>query len=330
MNENNFLKKLKTIFDKKSNIKTIGKNSSVWPKVLSVLAAFMLWLYVFQAVEYEKVIKNVPITFENFDASLGLDIVSGYESTVDVTVSGTKSIINSTTAEDIRVSVDMSDVTEIGFHELDVNVLVQGAATLHSQSMSKLQIFVDKTVEKEIDLVPVIERTIQNPYSLGEIVVKPRTVTVKGPETDINLVNKAIISANLGTIKNNIDSSLKIALVDSNDKEIDSRYINITPSFAELSIDVYKTAQFEIKPDILINKNDFDYTFYPEKIYLYGLVNDVDAITKVITEAYTVSNSGEYKVMLKLPKGVKVYTSYECDEASACDSITLTVKKKAE
>lgn len=330
MNDKNLFKNLKTSLNKKAKVKTVRNNSSIWPKILSVVAAFILWLYVFQAVEYETVIKNVPITFENFDTSLGLDIVSGYESTVDVTVSGTKSIINSTSADDIRVSVDLSDVTEIGSHVLDVNVLVQGAATLHSQSMSQLQIFVDKTIEKNIELVPVIERTLQNPYSLGNIVVNPQNVTIRGPETDIKLVDKAIISANLGIIKNNINSSLKIKLVDSLGKEIDSRYINISPSFAELSIDVYKTVLFDINPDLVVDKSEYEYSYSPEKVYLYGLVNDVDACSKLVTETYVVANSGEYKVMLKLPDGIKAYTSYECDENSLCNSIMLSVKRKAE
>ena len=78
------------------------KNYGLLPKILSVFAAFILWLYVFQAVEVEKQFKDIPITVENFDTSLELDISGGFDHTVDVTVTGTNSEINAITAEDIR------------------------------------------------------------------------------------------------------------------------------------------------------------------------------------------------------------------------------------
>ena len=64
-NDKNIFKNIKSTFDKKGNIKQAKNNGTLLPKILSVLAAFVLWLYVFQAVEYEKELKNIPISFEN-------------------------------------------------------------------------------------------------------------------------------------------------------------------------------------------------------------------------------------------------------------------------
>lgn len=325
--DNNIFKNLKSTFDKKGNVKRTKENSTILPKILSVLAAILLWLYVFQAVEYEKELKNIPVTFENFDSSLGLDIVSGYENTIDVTISGTKSIINAIGADDIRASVDLSEVNQIGSYDLEINLQIQGSANIQSQSISQISLYVDKIIEKQIKVEPFVNYNIQNPYSLGEISVSPEYVTVRGPETDIVNIEKALISSDLGTVENSIHSNSSIILVDKNNKEIDARFINIQPSVGQLNIDVYKTTLFTVQPDFVVN-NEFEYSYMPSKLYLKGFVNDIDVVSALYTERFIIEAEGEYRVMLKLPEGIKAYTSYDCKDTSECDSILLKVTKK--
>ncbi len=327
-NDKNIFKNIKSTFDKKGNINQTKSKGTIFPKVLSVLAAFILWLYVFQAVEYEKELKNIPIFFENFDTSLGLDVVSGFESSIDVTISGTKSVINAIDADNIRATVDMSPVTEKGSYELDINLQVQGSANILSQSVTQIQLFVDKTVEKQIKVEPSINYNIQNPYSLGEITVNPEFVTIRGPETDINNVEKAMIVSELGTVKNAIHSTSKISLFDINNKEIDSRFINISPANGKIDIDVYKTSLFVVQPDFVVDNSVYEYSYMPSRLYLHGKVSDVEECTSLATELFVIEAEGEYRVMLKLPEGVKAYTSYDCKDSSECDSIILSITKK--
>ena len=63
------LKKIETTFDNQGNIKTNKKKNSLLPKILSVVAAISLWLYVFQAVEEERDFKAIRIALENFNTS---------------------------------------------------------------------------------------------------------------------------------------------------------------------------------------------------------------------------------------------------------------------
>lgn len=328
-NDKNIFKNIKSTFDRKGNINQSKKKGTLLPKVLSVLAAFVLWLYVFQAVEYEKELKNIPISFENFDQELGLDVVSGFEKEVDITISGTKSVINAIDSDDIRATVDMSDIMAKGSYELDVNIQVQGSANILSQSVTKLNLFVDKIVEKQIKVEPMINYNIQNPYSIGEISVKPEFVTVKGPESDINNVTKAMIVSDLGTVENTIHSISNILLFDADNKEIDLRFINISPSSGELNIDVFKTSMFVVQPDFVVDNSVYDYSYAPSRLYLHGKVIDVEECVALMTERFVIEAEGEYRVMLKLPDGIRAYTSYDCKDSSECDSIRLSITKKA-
>lgn len=62
------------------------------------------------------------------------------------------------------------------------------------------------------------------------------TVTLKGPETDINAVSKATVQLNVGSIKNAVTSNAKITLYDTNNYEIQSKYIVMTPSEVEIDV----------------------------------------------------------------------------------------------
>ena len=58
-------KNIETDFDANGKPKQEKKTNNILPKILSVLAAFALWLYVFQAVEETRVFKEIPISIEN-------------------------------------------------------------------------------------------------------------------------------------------------------------------------------------------------------------------------------------------------------------------------
>ena len=319
------LKKIETTFDNQGNIKTNKKKNSLLPKILSVVAAIALWLYVFQAVEEERDFKAIPIALENFNTSLGLDVVSGYESTLDVTISGTKSVISNITSNDIKASVDLGSVVERGTYVLDINIDVPANTKIVNNSVTQLKISVDKTVEKQIEITPMLNYNIQYPYELGEVSLSETSVKLSGPETDINSVAKAVVQVNLGSVKNNIVSNSEVTLYDANNYEIQSQHIIITPSAIELSVPVYKTSLFGVQPDIVIDKERFSYSVSPSTVYLKGLVNDVETYTMLRTQRIWIDAAGEYDVPLMLTDGVNAYTNYSAAPETQIQTVKITV-----
>ncbi len=327
--EKESLKNIEPTFDGEGKVRTAKRKSGLTAKIFSVFAAIVLWLYVFQAVEEDLVFKEIPITIENFNTGLELDIVSGYENALDVTVSGTKSVINELTSADIKASVDMSGVTERGTYVLDVSVEAPSSVKIVDKSVTQIRISLDKTIEKTIDLVPELSYNIQYPYELGETSLSEETVTLKGPETDINAVSKAAVSLALGNVKNNILSSAPVTLYDVNGYEIGSKFIVISPSTVELSIPVYKTSLFTVVPDIVINGDRFEYTVSPSSLYLKGAVNDVEALTALKTARAWIDSAGEYELSLMLADRVDAFTEYNTTQANKITSVKLTVTEKS-
>lgn len=328
-NEKEMFKNIETHFpSSEAPDKKERKRNNLLPKVLSVLAAITLWLYVFQAVEEERVFRAIPITFENFDTSLELDVVSGYESTLDVTVTGTKSFMNDMTSSDIKASVDLGGVTGRGTYVLDVNLDVPSGVKITDKNVTQLKLVVDKTVEKQLPLVPELKYTVQAPYTLGEVALSEQTVTVKGPETDLNAVTQAVLPLNLGNVKNSVDAVADVVLYDSNRYELQSKYIVITPNKVSVHVPVYKTAFLGVQPDIVYDKEHFEYTFTPSAVYIKGAVSDVESVTQLKTKRTLLDAAGEYELQLVLPEGVGAYTAAAADENARVETIRLTVTEK--
>ena len=147
-------------------------------------------------------------------------------------------------------------------------------------------------------------------------------------ETDINAVSKALLQLNVGSIKNAVSSNVEVTLYDSNNYEIQSKYIVITPSEVEISVPVYKTVLYGIQPDLVIDKNRFDYAVSPSALYLKGTVNDVESVSVLKTQRAWIDAPGEYELTLALPENVTAYSSYTAEEGTAVTKVTLTVTEK--
>ena len=98
-------------------LNNISKNdySPVIPIILSLVCAFVLWMYVMsvESPTYTETFKNVGVSLQNESiiAKNGLSVVSGTGYHVDVTVTGRKSIISRLDSDDIKAYVDLSGIS---------------------------------------------------------------------------------------------------------------------------------------------------------------------------------------------------------------------------
>ena len=340
-NRNDSLKEIHTTFDSDGSISNQSKKSGILPKILSVVAAFALWLYVFQAVEYEKTFNGITIEIqENFVSGSGLSIVNSYERTVDVTLSGTKSSIDSINANDIKAYVDLNDITEADVYTCSVEISAPTGVDVVDKSVEQLRIEVDKTVDIDIADVSVNPMyTIQAPFEIGEVSYSDsynraiKHFTLSGPETDVITVAKAVIELDLGSVNNTVNSNVKsssaVKLYDIHGNEVDSKYIKIKPEIISVNIPVYKTKQVRVQPNLIIDVKSFEYKTRPEKVDIYGEVNTVDRIESVDTVETMILQKGSYLIALKKYEGVEVYKNgSERNANNAVSAVSIDVTEK--
>lgn len=322
-------KNIKTTFDGNGKLKKQKKGSAL-PKVLSVIAAFSLWLYVFQAVEYEKEFKGISVEIRNLDENMG--IVTGFVSTVDLTFSGTKSVINELSAKDINAWIDLEGLGVGGPYETSLQVNFPGSAKLVAQSVSQLKISLDKTVHKTVDVgKPVLKNyNISYPYELGEAQIEPKSVNLTGPEADINKVASAEVHVDLGgSIKNKIRSNYEVKLYDKDGYEIQSNYILIDPEGIDVIIPVYKTASIPVSVNAIVDKDKYDVAVSPIRLFLKGPAEEIEIIDKIQTEHRQIDLPGVYTFEIDLPgESVNAYTSHDAAEESRATVVSVMITEK--
>ena len=299
--------------DKKNNYKKIIKD--ITPKVCSVLAALFLWFYVndIQNVVTEKTLYGVPVVVENEESLDSLAITSGKDYTVDITVSGLKEKVRNLTNEDFVAYIDVRGIDEIGSHERSVNVDCPDGVSLVSKSVSKVMISIDEPISVEFDVLfePGKFEIDTSVYEMLDPVFDNQTVRVSGPKSIVENIAYAKATYDLGTVNSTTGKTEyrpSVSIYNSENEEIKSKSLSISPSYVTVRVPVNKTATVPIKPAFSDEPNEyfnFDWTLEYSSVVISGDASLVDDISFVSTETIQ-SNKEAYgiPVVLKLPEGI--------------------------
>ena len=229
------------------------RSHNLIPKIFCLLAAFVLWLYVMQveSPEYEDVITSVPVRLENTAAlqdSEGLSVYSGTGNSINVRVSGKKSIVSKIKAEDIRAYLDLSIIDVAGRHSLDVLIDLPEGVSLVEAEPRKVPVYVDeidtitlKVTEKLIDFV------LESPYELGKIDFEFDTVTVTGPKNRLASITSAQVAINMSGKKSSFVTTGAISLFDRNGVAVDMSYLSLSATEMNVSVPIYQTKEIPVE-----------------------------------------------------------------------------------
>lgn len=299
---------------------TKRKSNDILPKILSVVAALILWFYVndIRTTIDEKVISGVPVVLENFDLSNNnLDIISGREHSIEVTVSGIKNDIEEISRDDIVVTADMNGIDKAGTYKIDLNITTPSGITVIKKSTSEISVSVDKTTSRHIAVeVDLHSNDIDAQVTqIGDPIISVSSIQVTGPQKVVDSIDKMRVSLNVDVVKDSIDSKGCVVVpVDKNGNVVSSPYIKLNQSVVDVTIPVYKSVEVEIIP---VFSDDLNYIisysdFSPKVVTVNGRVEAVNSINCIFTENIDVaSRNGTFNVNLDLPEGITAFYNNE-------------------
>lgn len=301
------------------NNKSYGAAKDIFPKILSIVAAVILWFYVvdIRTTIEEKVVSGIPVLIQNFDSEANLDVISGREHTVEVTVSGIKNDIERITQQDIVVTADMNGIKTAGTYKLDLNVTSPSGITVISKSSSEITVTVDKTTSRHIpvDVEYFYTDVDASVYEIGDEILSASSIQVTGPQKIVDTIEKMLVQLNMDVIRDTIDSKgCSVIPVDKNGDIVSSPYLKFNQSTVDVLIPVYKEADVEIIPvysdelNYIISYSDFS----PKIVTVRGKVEAVNSIDCIFTEIIDVEKSGSVvNANLDLPDGITAYDRYD-------------------
>ena len=258
--------------------------------VISLAASFILWLTVSLILRPtgEVVVQGVGVNVNvqsGVLAELGLSAIEGAENTVNVTISGSRSVIGGISAEDISISPSLSGVSGAGVYELDLRAVKNSSKDFEIVGISpeKMVVKFDKYVDKTVEVSYVINGEYNIPDELiqEEIYTDPQYVVVTGPEIDIAAIDGAVVEVFLsGDYNSTIAAVGEIVLVDEDKNPVDYNEdeISISTDVATVYIPVHKSANIPLS---------FEYTNIPEYF-------DISNISYTLSETYIAAEAEDY------------------------------------
>ncbi len=311
------------------------KKHDILPKLLCVVAAFILWLYVTQVetADYEETFNGVAVELINtsvLENETGLHIYNGYGNTVNVTVSGKKSDINRYTSDNISVVADVSGITEPGRHTVQLVTETPSEIKVSSMSVSSINVYVDESASLDIDIKPKVVSGVFSDCELGEVSPEYSVVNVTGPKTVVDTISHAQVSLNLGTVTSSVSTIGAIELVSSNGDAIDMRYVQLNRDEVKVSVPVYATKSVPLKVEYMhgyYNNNNVNVTFDPPSVEIKGdpaVLADIDSLLLGTIDEKSITSDVMQVYLLKLPDGVRSVDNVETVNVSITHKGTVT------
>lgn len=197
---------------KNGTINKIG-NSKIFWAILSLLASFLLWAYMTSTEEIpiDRTFK-VPVVFqgaEELRSSRGLIVTGADVDTVTIQVRGSRGNIGYLHGSDLMAEVDVSGILQA--REMEANYTIvwpssvdQSDVSIIGKSPETIQFSVVQESAKTVEVKGVFSGSLAEGYMADPILVEPSTITLYGPESELQNVSNACVYIN----RDNVDTTL--------------------------------------------------------------------------------------------------------------------------
>ena len=231
-------------------------NNDLFVLVFSLLSALFIWLMVVVNVSpaTTRVIQDVKVTIDStVPSQFGLEVFGETEFTVDVTVSGKKYHISPSalSAEDVVVVAQTNSVDSAGKRVLQLKPEIPDGAdyTITSISSKTIEVYFDtaKTVQMVIEPQVITDDfpIVKSGFTSGEINLSESSVTITGPSTEINRIEKVVANLELEKpLSSNKSADAEIILLSDNNRS-DFKYVTTNIDKVVLTIPVLQTKELE-------------------------------------------------------------------------------------
>lgn len=285
-------------------------------KILSVLVAIFMWTFVTNSTNpnVNKVFRGIPVVIKNQDdlEKSGYTIIGDLDNfTTTVKLKGSREKLLDLKTDNIFAFVDIADLTE-GVHTLGVKVDTPAGVSVEEIDPNQVNLNIQKVLEKKLPVNYVISDQIKDGRIVELNEIKPKEITVKGPASSINKVDRAEIRIDDANLLDGKVHNISINVLDRSGKTI--KNISVSDDDANISFRVFETKRVPVELDVIGSVNpSYDITsatVAPDSVVLKGPESIIKDIESVHTEPISLNNlrsnsSGEVK--LKLGESVEVY-----------------------
>ncbi|MDU2197897.1 MAG: hypothetical protein E7E21_05725, partial [Peptostreptococcaceae bacterium] len=189
-------------------IEKLKENTKI--KLISLLSAIVLWLYVMAIVDPQetKLFENIPVTITNLDELDSNDFVIYPEAnlTTDIYVTGKLSVLKNISKDDITVYGTMSNFIE-GNNGVFLKANISKGVT-YELKPDTIVIPLEKIVQEKRSVDVVVTGKYKNNFNAVQL--EEDSIKISGPRTLVNEVQKLQATLNVDENKDTYTTTLNL------------------------------------------------------------------------------------------------------------------------
>lgn len=293
-------------------------------KIVSILTAILIWFVVLDTNNpFEERTISVPLT-SNAEVlqSKSLQIVGNQLPTsVDIKIKGRRQKISGVTANDFRISIDLSEVSEPGYKRINIGepeYLGDQDVIIVGTNPSSIILGFERIVGKQYPVNVEFTGSLPAGYEIVNLKVEPSNVILEEKESSISRISKVVAYVNLDEADDNKEMVIRGSVLDSSGQPL-SQFEGKVPVIVTFNLakKVPVSAAVTGKP-----LNDYyfkELKYSMSEVRVIGPRSILDGIKSVSAETIDITDKSEsftIPLAVKLPKGVTVY-SEDSDRLSA-------------
>ena len=301
-------------------IEKLKENTKI--KLISLLSAIVLWLYVMAIVDPQetKLFENIPVTITNKNELNERDLVIYPEQdlTTNIYVTGKLSNLKKVTKDDINVYGQINNPLE-GNNEIYLKVSTSQRVNYDFKNpvmIVTLEKIISEDKSIKVDITGSGKNNVDN-IMLQDNIDK---VSVSGPRSLVNKVKRVVGTVKVNGELNDFSQSIKLEPVDANGKVVEGIELEKDSVNVNITLLTQKTVPITLKLSDN-SESGVNYTMSQNTVTIKGKKDIVDSINDIETQPVKLSEilPGTSKdIYLQVPSGITIETKY------------ITIKKNSE
>lgn len=300
------------------------KNNSVLRLVVAILAAVAFWVYmeVEEPVDVTTEVRGIPVEFSGEDTTLadrGLMLLSGYDTSIDLVLEGSRSVMWKLDKEMVRVVANTGSITSSGTQSLGYTLVLpdaipRNAITIKDASAWAVTVRVGELYTKEVPIEVDIRGNVPDGYFTEDVIIDPAVLVLRAQREDLLNVSKAKVTLNIGSARTTMIETLEYTLYDYNDVPVYNDAIRANTKLIQVTLPIRTSKEVPLQLELIGAEQHHDALYVniePQTIWIKGEADalaDIEVITldRIYVEDLITGLNGPYSYTIKTPAGVSV------------------------
>ncbi len=295
-------------------------DKKITARILSVLLATMLWLYVIteqNPVVYKDITLPVKLIGVETLAAKNITLLDNTSYNVYLRLKGNKNTLDRINNTSLNATADIRDQDEKGEFQIPIQISgIPAGVDITSMSSKSIRVRFDNVISVTM---PVVMKITGNPLQGMAAMtpsVNPGEVTITGAESLVNKVKTAAVDLDISSSSATVKKNISVKILNEEGKEIEG--LDVSPKSVDVEIPIEYTEIVVIEPDVVVNPAPgyivTNISTNPREIHVAGKKEILDNLKSIKTERIELQDAKAFvdqQVSLVLPEGVELANKSE-------------------